>query len=189
MRRLGLNLITGPANAGKVALLLRRYLEVLSQEPYLIVPNRSDVEERERELLELQPALLGGWIGTFDDLFKRIAALVRTQSDAPPAPDNATDTPEPVLDGPDQQLSEDFSEALGFGRTREQPPAELALHRKHDPVRRHHTERHRCRPPQTSDVHPPHPRATLPARTPARAACSPLNGRRTRPRARTACRA
>ena len=73
MGRLGLNLITGPANAGKVALLLRRYLEVLPQEPYLIVPNRSDVEERERELLELQPALLGGWIGTFDDLFKRIA--------------------------------------------------------------------------------------------------------------------
>ena len=73
MRRLGLNLITGPANAGKVALLLRRYLEVLPEEPYLIVPNRSDVEERERELLALQPALLGGWIGTFDDLFKLIA--------------------------------------------------------------------------------------------------------------------
>jgi ATP-dependent helicase/DNAse subunit B len=73
MGRLGLNLITGPANAGKVALLLRRYLEVLPEEPYLIVPNRSDVEERERELLALQPALLGGWIGTFDDLFKRIA--------------------------------------------------------------------------------------------------------------------
>ena len=44
MGKLGLNLITGPANAGKVALLLRRYLEALSQEPYLIVPNRSDVE-------------------------------------------------------------------------------------------------------------------------------------------------
>src|SRR5207244_343899 len=73
MRRLGLNLITGPANAGKVALLLRRYLEVLPEEPYLIVPSRSDVEERERELLALQPALLGGWIGTFDDLFKLIA--------------------------------------------------------------------------------------------------------------------
>ena len=70
---MGLNLITGPANAGKVALLLRRYLEVLPDEPYLIVPNRSDVEERERELLALQPALLGGWIGTFDDLFRRIA--------------------------------------------------------------------------------------------------------------------
>jgi hypothetical protein len=70
---LGLNLITGPANAGKVALLLRRYLEALDEEPYLIVPNRSDVERVERDLLELQPALLGGSLGTFDDLFKRIA--------------------------------------------------------------------------------------------------------------------
>jgi ATP-dependent helicase/DNAse subunit B len=70
---LGLNLITGPANAGKVRLLLRRYLEALPREPYLIVPNRSDVEERERELLAIQPALLGGSIGTFDDLFRRLA--------------------------------------------------------------------------------------------------------------------
>jgi ATP-dependent helicase/nuclease subunit B len=69
----GLNLITGPANAGKVALLLRRYLEALADEPYLIVPNRSDVERVERDLLELQPALLAGSIGTFDDLFTRIA--------------------------------------------------------------------------------------------------------------------
>src|SRR5947207_1685923 len=74
---LGLNLITGPANAGKVALLLRRYLEVLPDEPYLIVPNRSDVEERERELLALQPALVGGWIGTFDALFWRLACSGR----------------------------------------------------------------------------------------------------------------
>jgi ATP-dependent helicase/DNAse subunit B len=73
MGQLGLNLITGPANAGKVALLLRRYLEALPEEPYLIVPNRSDVERVERDLLELQPALLGGSIGTFDDLFQRIA--------------------------------------------------------------------------------------------------------------------
>jgi ATP-dependent helicase/DNAse subunit B len=72
MGQLGLNLITGPANAGKVALLLRRYLEALDDEPYLIVPNRSDVERVERDLLELQPALLGGSIGTFDDLFRRI---------------------------------------------------------------------------------------------------------------------
>jgi hypothetical protein len=69
----GLSLITGPANAGKVALLLRRYLAALDDEPYLIVPNRSDVERVERDLLELQPALLAGSIGTFDDLFKRIA--------------------------------------------------------------------------------------------------------------------
>jgi ATP-dependent helicase/DNAse subunit B len=70
---LGLHVITGPANAGKVALLLRRYLDVLPQEPYLIVPNRSDVELVERQLLALQPALLAGSIGTFDDLFERIA--------------------------------------------------------------------------------------------------------------------
>jgi ATP-dependent helicase/DNAse subunit B len=70
---LGLNLITGPANAGKVALLLRRYLGALAAEPYLIVPNRSDVEAVERELLAIQPALMGGSIGTFDDLFSRIA--------------------------------------------------------------------------------------------------------------------
>ena len=70
---MGLNLITGPANAGKVALLLHRYLEVLPREPYLIVPNRSDVERVERDLLAIQPALLGGSIGTFDDLFKRLA--------------------------------------------------------------------------------------------------------------------
>src|ERR671935_1842383 len=73
MGQLGLNLITGPANAGKVALLLRRYLQALPDEPYLIVPNRSDVEQVERQLLELQPALLAGAIGTFDDLFTRIA--------------------------------------------------------------------------------------------------------------------
>ena len=70
---MGLNLITGPANAGKVALLLRRYLESLPEEPFLIVPNRSDVERVERDLLEIQPALFSGEIGTFDDLFRRLA--------------------------------------------------------------------------------------------------------------------
>jgi len=73
MGRLGLTLITGPANAGKVALLLRRYLDVLDREPVLIVPNRSDVDRAERDLLELEPALMGGTIGTFDDVFGRIA--------------------------------------------------------------------------------------------------------------------
>src|SRR5207245_10144498 len=73
MGQLGLTLITGPANAGKVALLLRRYLDTLDREPVLIVPNRSDVDRAERDLLELRPALLGGTIGTFDDVFARIA--------------------------------------------------------------------------------------------------------------------
>ena len=44
------------------------------------------------------------------DIFRRIAALARaTASDAPPAADA-----EPELAGEDKQLSEDFSEALGF---------------------------------------------------------------------------
>jgi ATP-dependent helicase/nuclease subunit B len=71
-----LRLIAGPANAGKVELLLDRYLDALApggREPVLIVPNRSDVERVERELLARRPALLGGAIATFDDLFERIA--------------------------------------------------------------------------------------------------------------------
>jgi signal transduction histidine kinase len=48
------------------------------------------------------------------DIFKRIAGLARTQSAVAATADNATDTAEPALGGPDKQLSEDFTEALGF---------------------------------------------------------------------------
>ncbi|HJU35958.1 MAG TPA: PD-(D/E)XK nuclease family protein [Gaiellaceae bacterium] len=72
-----LRLIAGPANAGKVGLLLGRYLDALDSrggpEPVLIVPNRADVDRVELELLARRPALLGGAIGTFDDLFRRLA--------------------------------------------------------------------------------------------------------------------
>lgn len=72
-----LRVIAGPANAGKVELLLGRYLDALASregpEPVLIVPNRSDVDRVERELLARRQALLGGSIGTFDDLFRRLA--------------------------------------------------------------------------------------------------------------------
>jgi ATP-dependent helicase/DNAse subunit B len=68
-----LSLIVGPANAGKVERLLDRYLAALDREPVLIVPNRSDVEQVERTLLARRGALLAGTIGTFDDLFERIA--------------------------------------------------------------------------------------------------------------------
>ncbi len=70
---MALSLIAGPANAGKVGLLLDRYLGSLEGDPVLIVPNRSDVDFVERELLERRPALLAGTIGTFDDVFERIA--------------------------------------------------------------------------------------------------------------------
>jgi ATP-dependent helicase/DNAse subunit B len=72
-----LRLIAGPANAGKVGLLLDRYLSVLDSpdgiEPVLIVPNRADVDRVELELLARRPALLGGSIVTFEDLFRRLA--------------------------------------------------------------------------------------------------------------------
>ncbi len=71
---MGLSLLAGPANAGKVALLLERYLARLGEEPFLIVPNRGDVDRVERDLLRRSGCLLGGSIGTFDDLFARIAA-------------------------------------------------------------------------------------------------------------------
>ncbi|HWB21934.1 MAG TPA: hypothetical protein VG652_03490, partial [Gaiellaceae bacterium] len=67
------SLLAGPANAGKVALLLERYLERLDDEPFLIVPTRSDIDRVERDLLRRSGCLFGGSIGTFDDLFERIA--------------------------------------------------------------------------------------------------------------------
>jgi ATP-dependent helicase/DNAse subunit B len=68
-----LTLLAGPANAGKVALLLDRYLADIGREPVLIVPNRADIDRVERDLLGHAGALLGGRIGTFDDLFRDIA--------------------------------------------------------------------------------------------------------------------
>jgi ATP-dependent helicase/nuclease subunit B len=73
MGRLGLTLVTGPANAGKLRRLLDAYLEALPAEPVLIVPTRPDVELVERELVARCGALLGGFVGTFDDLFRRLA--------------------------------------------------------------------------------------------------------------------
>jgi ATP-dependent helicase/nuclease subunit B len=69
----GLSLLVGPANAGKVARLLEGYLHALDREAVLIVPNRSDVERVERELVARSGCVFGGTIGTFDDVFERIA--------------------------------------------------------------------------------------------------------------------
>jgi len=65
-----LTLLAGPANSGKVATLLDRYLASIDKDPMLIVPNRPDVDRIERDLLERSPALLGGSIGTSGDLFE-----------------------------------------------------------------------------------------------------------------------
>src|SRR5437763_16850597 len=69
---MALTLLAGPANTGKVALLLERYLADLDREPILIVPIRSDVDRVERELLASCGALMCGSIGTFDDVFRTI---------------------------------------------------------------------------------------------------------------------
>jgi ATP-dependent helicase/DNAse subunit B len=70
-----LRLIAGPANAGKVELLLDRYLAALEGggEPVLVVPTFADVDRVERELLARAGALLGGAIETFDGVFDGIA--------------------------------------------------------------------------------------------------------------------
>ena len=70
---MGLSLVVGPAHVGKVALLLERYLAVLERDPWLVVPNRVDVDRVERDLIRRRPALLAGTIGTFDDLFRAVA--------------------------------------------------------------------------------------------------------------------
>jgi ATP-dependent helicase/DNAse subunit B len=70
---MGLALVVGPAHAGKVALLLERYLDVLDRDPWLVVPNRFDIERVEHDLIRRRPALLAGRIGTFDDLFEVVA--------------------------------------------------------------------------------------------------------------------
>ena len=70
---MGLSLVVGPAHSGKVALLLERYLASLDRDPWLVVPNRGDIDRVERDLVARRPALLSGTIGTFDDLFRHIA--------------------------------------------------------------------------------------------------------------------
>jgi ATP-dependent helicase/DNAse subunit B len=69
----GLSLVVGPAHAGKVASLLDRFVDAIDRDPWLIVPNRADVERIERELVRREGGLLAGTIGTFDALFETLA--------------------------------------------------------------------------------------------------------------------
>ena len=70
---MGLSLVVGPAHAGKIASLLDRFVEAIDRDPWLIVPNRFDVERAERELVRREGGLLAGTIGTFDTLFEALA--------------------------------------------------------------------------------------------------------------------
>ncbi len=83
---MGLSLVVGPAHAGKVALLLGRYLDAIERDPWLIVPARTDVERVEHDLLARAGVLLAGRIGTFDDLFEEIAGGSETSLRDAPAP-------------------------------------------------------------------------------------------------------
>ena len=84
--KVGLSLLAGPANAGKVALLLERYLARLDDEPVLIVPNASDVDRVERDLLARHGCLFSGEIVTFDRLFE---LLVRDDPEPPAGRDRS----------------------------------------------------------------------------------------------------
>ena len=55
-----LTLLAGPANAGKVALLLDRYAADIAREPVLVVPNRPEAQRVQRDLLAGGKAVVGG---------------------------------------------------------------------------------------------------------------------------------
>jgi hypothetical protein len=69
----GLSLVVGPAHAGKVALLLDRFVDTIDRDPWLVVPNRVEVDRAERELVARCHGLLAGTVGTFDTLFEALA--------------------------------------------------------------------------------------------------------------------
>ena len=110
--KVGLSLLAGPANAGKVALLLERYLARLDDEPVLIVPNASDVDRVERDLLARCGCLFNGEIVTFDRLFRLLAPQR-------PRPASGRDRPPALADRP----------AGGVRRVAERPVA-LGSHRR-----------------------------------------------------------
>ena len=53
--------------------MLDRFVETIDRDPWLIVPNRFDVERVERELVRREGGLLAGTVGTFDTLFESLA--------------------------------------------------------------------------------------------------------------------
>jgi hypothetical protein len=68
-----LELILGPAHAGKIAELYGRYLDALDagREAVLVVPDEATRRTTEQELLRRRPALIGADAVTFDRLFER----------------------------------------------------------------------------------------------------------------------
>ena len=71
-RRLTLDLIVGPPNAGRAGAIRRRFAEALGRDPILVVPTRDDVDRFERELSG-DGGLVGGSVDTFPALFEDVA--------------------------------------------------------------------------------------------------------------------
>ncbi len=73
---MALELIIGPAHAGKIAALYERYLAELAggRPAVLVVPDRATSAATEAELLARSSGVLGADVMTFDTLFARILA-------------------------------------------------------------------------------------------------------------------
>lgn len=70
---MALSLVVGPAHAGKIGVLLDRFLAAGERDPWLVVPSRLDVDRMERELIARCGGLLAGTVATFDSLFEHLA--------------------------------------------------------------------------------------------------------------------
>ncbi len=111
-----LTLLAGPANAGKVALLLDRYAADIARDPVLLVPNRPEAQRVGRDLLAGGKTVVGGWVATFDDLF---ASLAHGNGDHRPV---LTDAQRALLL---RRLARDASRFAGFAETLGATIAEL----------------------------------------------------------------
>ncbi|MGA9762921.1 MAG: PD-(D/E)XK nuclease family protein [Gaiellaceae bacterium] len=105
-----LNLLVGPANAGKVERLLEQFAAVLDRHPFLVVPNVGDIARLQRDLLDRSDALFAGRVGTFDD-------LVRELDGAEPARGALSDAERRLLVRSllDRSELDDFSRSARFG--------------------------------------------------------------------------
>ena len=77
---MSLNLLVGPANAGKVQRLLEQFATALDRHPFLVVPNAGDIAHLQRDLLDRSKALFAGRVGTFDDLFRELDGATGARS-------------------------------------------------------------------------------------------------------------
>ncbi len=73
---MALELITGPAHAGKIAELYARYLDELAagRRAALVVPGSEAKRQVQDDLLARAPAIIGAQVLDFDELFERILA-------------------------------------------------------------------------------------------------------------------